>query len=98
MTHKFQKGDVVRVARFVLTEDGWDNVWVNKMNHALSYTFVVYGVSPELGIELALCNPGDYPDDQQVFDWIDNACDYNFPPGALDLVHAANLNAVLEET
>lgn len=91
MTHKFAVGDLVRVSKHVLTEEGWDNVWVNKMNHALGYVFKVYAVDAETGIELALHNkfPHLYPDDQTVFDWIDSACDYRFPPSALSLVSQA---------
>lgn len=91
MTRKFSRGDVVRVARKI---DGptpeWDNVWVKAMDAAVGRAFPVEGHYDEFGVELFL--PVDIADHE--LDALDRACDYRFPPEALELVS----QAVMEET
>lgn len=92
MTHNFAVGDLVRVVKKVEFEYDWDNAWVNRMDAAVGREFIIEGVYGSVGIEFF--TPEDVSEED--FDKVDEACDYRYPPGCLELVRAASPQAVME--
>lgn len=86
MAHNFQVGDVVRVTKIVMEEEGWENCWAPSMSALVGHTCKIEGIYKG-GIELFMPT---YDLDDATFEALDAACEHWYPPSCFELIQAVS--------